>query len=108
MTAWWYLPGSGLAPTSDGLVDLEGDAGKTLVGALAEVSGVAPDVVVCSRIVEGHPAEVVVRAARGADLLVVGTQGHGELAAALLGSVSQHRVQHAPCPVLVLHGTPAG
>ena len=64
--------------------------------------------VVCSRVVEGHPAEVVVRAARGTDLLVVGTQGHGELAAALLGSVSQHRVQHAPCPVLVLHGTPAG
>ena len=99
VTTWWYPPGSRLAPTSDGLVDLEGDAGKTLVGALAEVSGVAPDVVVCPRVVEGYPAEVVVRAACGADLFVVGTQGHGRLAAALLGSVSQHRVQHAPCPV---------
>ena len=32
VTTWWYPPGSRLAPTSDGLVDLEGDAGKTLVG----------------------------------------------------------------------------
>jgi nucleotide-binding universal stress UspA family protein len=102
VTAWWYPPGYGLAP--EGEADPEGDAGKMLFEALAEVSGVAPDVVVCPRVVYGHPAEVLVRAADGADLLVVGSRGRGGLAAALLGSVSQSCVHHAPCPVLVLRG----
>jgi nucleotide-binding universal stress UspA family protein len=57
---------------------------------------------------EGHPAQVLVEAARGADLLIVGSRGHGEFAAALMGSVSQHCVHHAPCPVLVIRGNGAG
>ena len=36
-----------------------------------------PDVLIRSSVVEGHPAEVLVRAARGADMLVVGNRGHG-------------------------------
>jgi nucleotide-binding universal stress UspA family protein len=108
VTAWWYPTGYGMAPIFDGAVDFEGDAGKTLAEALAEVSGLAPDVMVCPRVIEGHPAGVLLREARGADLLVVGSRGHGGFAAALLGSVSQHCVQHAPCPVLVLRGDDAG
>jgi nucleotide-binding universal stress UspA family protein len=45
-----------------------------------------------------------VRAASGADMLVVGSRGHGGFTGALLGSVSQYCVHHAPCPVLVLRG----
>ena len=102
VTAWSYPSGYGWAPFSEGAVDFEGDAGKILVEALAEVSGIAPDVVVEPLVAQGHAADVLVRAAEGADLLVVGSRGHGGFAGMLLGSVSQHCVQHARCPVLVL------
>jgi nucleotide-binding universal stress UspA family protein len=35
---------------------------------------------------------------------MVGSRGHGGFTEALLGSVSQHCVQHAPCPVVVICG----
>ena len=60
-----------------------------------------PDVLVRPVVTEGHPAEALLRAARGADLLVVGSRGHGGFASALLGSVSMQCVLHAHCPVLV-------
>jgi nucleotide-binding universal stress UspA family protein len=53
-------------------------------------------------IVQGPPAQVLLDAAAGAQMLVVGSRGHGTLAGMLLGSVSQHCVQHAPCPVVVI------
>jgi nucleotide-binding universal stress UspA family protein len=102
VTAWSYPSGYGSAPCGDGAVDFEGNAGKLLFEALAEVSGIAPDVVVEPLVVQGHAVDVLVRAAEGADLLVVGSRGHGGFAGMLLGSVAQHCVHHAPCPVLVL------
>ena len=55
-----------------------------------------------TRVVQGHPVQVLLEAATGAQLLVLGSRGHGTFAGLLLGSVSQHCVQHAPCPVLVV------
>jgi nucleotide-binding universal stress UspA family protein len=103
VTAWWYPSGYGLAgDATDDTADSADDAEKTLAVALAEVSGLDPAVVVRPRIIQGHPAEVLVREAAGADLLVVGSSGHGGLLAMVLGSVSQHCAQRAPCPVLVM------
>ena len=52
-------------------------------------------------VLEGHPAYVLLEAAKGADLLVMGSRGHGGFAGMVLGSVSQHVIAHAPVPVLV-------
>ena len=105
VTAWRLPSRYGFAPVTDRATDFEGDAGKILADALNEASSVEPDVIIRSSVVEGHPAEVLVRAARGADMLVVGSRGHGGFTGALLGSVSQNCVHHAPCPVLVIRGT---
>ena len=43
-------------------------------------------------------------AAHDADLLVVGSHGHGRFTGMLMGSVSTHCVEHAPCPVVVVRG----
>jgi nucleotide-binding universal stress UspA family protein len=53
-------------------------------------------------LVEGHPAQQLLAAAAGADLLVVGSRGYGGFVGMLLGWVSQHVAAHAPCPVLVI------
>ncbi|MDD7939580.1 universal stress protein [Actinomycetospora lutea] len=54
------------------------------------------------RVVPGHPAQVLVRAARGADRLVVGHRGRGAVGSLLLGSVGLHCLAAAPCPVTVV------
>jgi nucleotide-binding universal stress UspA family protein len=102
VTAWWYPSAYGWAPVDDSVLDLEGDAKRALTEALNKVSGLEPDIHVRPLVTEGHPADVLLRAAKGADLLVVGSRGHGGFASAMLGSVSLNCVLHAHCPVLVL------
>jgi nucleotide-binding universal stress UspA family protein len=53
-------------------------------------------------VVEGSPADVLVRRAEGADLLVVGSRGQGTLPGLVLGSVALRVVVRARCPVLVV------
>src|SRR4051812_3376876 len=66
-----------------------------LVGA----ADVAVDVVVCG----GAPAAHLVRHARDAALLVVGSRGRGGVRSAVAGSVALHCAAHAPCSVVVVH-----
>ncbi len=56
-------------------------------------------------VIEGHPAPVLEALSTTADLVVVGSHGHGEFAGMLLGSVSEHCVTHCHCPVVVMRGT---
>ncbi len=57
------------------------------------------------RVVEGAPATVLVDESRHADLLVVGSRGHGGFTGLLLGSVSQQCAHHAACPVVIVRAS---
>lgn len=82
----------------------EADARKALEAVLTEEVAPADRHRVNARVSYGHPAEVLMDATAGADLLVVGNRGHGSFADALLGSVGQYCAHHAHCPVLVMRG----
>jgi len=76
---------------------------RTMLAGILDVAGKDhPAVSFEATVAEGHPAPVLVDASRGADLLVVGCRGHGEIAGMLIGSVSEHCATSAHCPVLVL------
>lgn len=94
----WAL---GMDPSGDTARELSAAAARTVAG-LAEDAAHGHDVVITSAAVEGHPAEALLRTAEDAAVLVVGSRGHGGFAGVLLGSVSQHVVAHARCPVVVV------
>lgn len=56
---------------------------------------------------EGEPVAEILRIAKdtGCDLIVMGTHGRGGLERLLLGSVADHLVRHAPCPVVTVRPT---
>jgi nucleotide-binding universal stress UspA family protein len=100
-------PGFGL-PEDFEFDALRERAVETLDAVVAEVVGVQSDVPVEAVIVEGSAGSVLVDAARDADMLVVGSRGHGGFVASLLGSVSQQCAQHAACPVLIVREQRSG
>jgi len=73
--------------------------------AVRGVVGVDGDVLVTPKMVIGRPAQVLLAASAGADLLVVGSPGIGGLEGEL-GSISQHCAAYAECPVVVIRHDP--
>ena len=53
-------------------------------------------------VIEDRPERALVDAAAGAELLVIGSHGHGRLHDLVLGSVSHYCTQHAPCEVEIV------
>ncbi len=94
----------GFTPTSDQR-EVETSLVRRLQDALdsAVLDLTGPGRFVERVLLRGRAASAVVQEARdfGADLVVVGHRGHGQLETMLLGSVSAEIVDHAPCPVLV-------
>jgi nucleotide-binding universal stress UspA family protein len=104
VAAWEYPVHYGLTPYRD----LADEAGKMLSTAVREALGAQPSVPVRKSVVAGHAAKALLDAADDAQLLVLGSHGRGGFAGALLGSVSQHCVQHSPCPVVIVRSKITG
>jgi nucleotide-binding universal stress UspA family protein len=97
LAEWVYLP-------PDTYDDIPGEVASSLDAQVAEVLGASPSIEIEKVVEEGPSAQVLIEAAKGAELLVVGSRGRGGFAGLLLGSVSSHLAHHAPCPVAIVHG----
>lgn len=95
------LPGGRYRARVDQVRDERETAAQALVARAQEV-GVPTAFLVW----EGDPGEAIVDAASAehADLIVLGTHGRHGVNRSLFGSVSDHVVRNAPCPVVVVRG----
>lgn len=103
--AWHPFTTYGWTPYLPGDWEPDKDAERVLTGALNEVFGTDQPAGMRLIVQEGNPAKVLIDYSTGAQLLVVGSRGHGGFAGLLLGSVSSKCAEHAHCPVLIVHGT---
>jgi nucleotide-binding universal stress UspA family protein len=103
VTSWDYPASYGFAS-----VPSDWDPARDMRQALDEtvhaVFGDEPPARLRREVREGGAAMVLIEASRGATMLVVGSRGHGGFTGLLLGSVSGNVAEHAPCPVLIIHG----
>ena len=95
---WETLPPSDYDPADE--------ARRQLDKAISAVLTPDDAIEVGRSVVEGYAAPVLEALSKTADLVVVGSHGHGEFVGLLLGSVSEHCVTHCHCPVAVIRGTP--
>src|SRR5450631_1939414 len=103
VAGWQYPTTYGIAPDWSKM-DFEAWATRQLETSVTATLGDSPDIPVETSVIEGQPAPVLLDAARDADLLVVGSHGHGRFSGMLMGSVSTHCVEHSSCPVVVVRG----
>jgi len=99
-----YAPQGGVA-SSELIAEAERD-GRRLLAGIAERSPLQPRPLEFLKI--GKPSAEIVKAATEwpADLIVMGSHGRRGIERALLGSVAEAVLRHAPCPVLVVRGKP--
>jgi len=99
----WTYPYQGpRTGASDARDDMKLDAMRMLESCSRRVKDTAPTLRVHSIISEHSPAKAIIDAGKEADLLVVGSRGHGGFGALLLGSVSRTVLQHSSVPVVVV------
>ena len=106
VSAWeWLVSYSGWETPVPPDYDPADEARRQLDKAVAAVLTPGDVIEVRRSVIEGHAAPVLVALSKTADLVVVGSHGHGEFVGMLLGSVSEHCVTHCHCPVVVIRGT---
>jgi nucleotide-binding universal stress UspA family protein len=100
--AGWH--GMDVFPASQEVVaDAREAAREATTKAAAQLGEAVPSTTTVQAVV-GLPAEVIVEASPGADLLVVGSRGTGGFSRLMMGSVSSQVAHHAHCPVVIVTG----
>ncbi|MEV6706384.1 universal stress protein [Micromonospora wenchangensis] len=104
----WPLFGVPLGPAPVGPPNggLRNEAERIVTEAVAEAGKIAPELTVTGYLSDGAPTPVLLREARDAALVVLGTRGLGGFAGLLIGSVAVQVSARADCPVLVVRGEP--
>ena len=92
----------GAFPSSGDIEALESASRELVTSAVEDLAAQEPGVPIEAELVRGGAAEGLLSEAEAADLLVVGSRGHGGFAGLLLGSVSQQCASHAGCPVVIV------
>ena len=82
--------------------EMVAEANKIVAAAAATVASIDSKIHVVTRVERGSASEHLITASKSADLLVVGSRGHGGFAGLLLGSVAQQVANHASCPVVIV------
>lgn len=85
---------------------LQSAASETLKESVVEVVGDTTDVEIERVVLQGAAAKILIDESERAELLVVGSRGHGGFAGLLLGSVGQQCAHHAHCPVVIVRPLP--
>lgn len=98
---WEWPAANGWGPPVPVDFDPSEDVRKALEEAITSVRADHPGLSVTGLVARSHPSPYLVERSQGADLLVVGSRGHGEFVGMVLGSVSEHCAAKAHCPVLV-------
>jgi nucleotide-binding universal stress UspA family protein len=102
VVAWEWPPSFGYGYMMPENYDPALDAHKMLEDAIEKIRGAALGVTIKPVVVEGHPAPALERASQGADLLVIGSHGHGAFAGMFLGSVGVYCTHHVSCPLTIV------
>lgn len=101
--AWRFQPHEALEAGITGDADSQA---QWVHSAVAEAVGTVterhPDLEVTTDVVEGAVVDTLVEAAAGAELLVLGSRGHGPIVGFLLGSVGQQVIAEATRPVVLV------
>jgi nucleotide-binding universal stress UspA family protein len=97
----WQIPMSIYLTPTYTEDDYRRDAENLMDTILKEAAAEFGDIPIDKDLVGGRAGPALAHAAEGAELLVIGSHGRGELPGMHLGSVASYCVHHSPCPVVV-------